>query len=83
MNDNKTLRSTHTSCQFVIMVMRCGVLKFVDRRFSKHMNYTVLLNRAKRFQSEKQALEYARVLGIEDRCNIVPVIVEMRLEVEK
>ena len=80
MNDNKTLRTTHTSHQFVIVVPRDGVRKYIDRSFSKHMNCTVLLNRARRFQSEKQALSYAEYLGIADRCEIVPLIVEMRLE---
>lgn len=80
MNDNKTLRATHTSHQYVITIMRNGVRKYIDRSFSKSINCTVLLNRAKRFQSEKQATKFATCLGIEDKCEIVPVIVEMRLE---
>lgn len=80
MNNNKTLRTTHISHQFVIVVTRNGVRKYIDRSFSKHMNCTVLLNRAKRFQSEKQALGFAKALGVEDRCEIVSVTVEMRLE---
>lgn len=79
MDNNKTLRTTHTSWQFVITIMRNGVCKYIDRGFSKNVNCTVLLNRAKRFQSEKQALNFAKYLGIEDKCEIVPVIVEMRL----
>ncbi len=80
MTDNKTLRTTHTSRQFVITLMKNGVRKYIDRSFSKHLDCTVCLNRAKRFQSEKQAIGCAKYLGILDRCEIVPVTVEMRLE---
>lgn len=80
MNDNKTLRTAHTSRQFVITIMRDGVYKYIDRSFSKNVNCTVCLNRARRFQSEKQAVRFALQLGIEDKCEIHPVIVEMRLE---
>lgn len=83
MNDNKALRTTHTSHQFVITIMRNGVRKYIDRSFSKNMNCTVLLNRARRFQSEKQARRIAAYLGIEDKCEIAPVVVEMRLEGER
>lgn len=80
MGDNKTLRTKHESRQFVITIMRNGVRKYVSREWSKNVNCTVLLNRAKRFQSEKQALKHAKFLGIEERCQIVPVTVEIRLE---
>lgn len=80
MSDNKTLRTRHESRQFVITIMRDGIRKYVSRDWSKHLNCTVLLNRAKRFQSEKQAFKHAEFLGIEDRCQIVPVTVEIRLE---
>lgn len=80
MSDNKTLRTKHESKQFVITIMRDGVRKYISREWSKKLNCTVLLNRAKRFQSEKQARKHAEYLGIEERCQIVPVIVEMRLE---
>lgn len=85
MNDNKTLRTKHESRQFVITIMRNGVRKYICREWSKSnkLNCTVLLNRAKRFQSEKQAFKHAEYLGIEDRCQIVPVTVEIRLEEEK
>ena len=82
MDDNKTLRTSHTSKQFVITIARNGVCKYIDRNFSKNMNCTVCLNRAKRFQSEKQAWDYAKYLGIENRCDVLSVTVEMRLEEE-
>lgn len=80
MSDNKTLRTRHLSKQFVITIMRDGVRKYISREWSKKLNCTVLLNRAKRFQSEKQALKHAKFLGIEDRCQIASVTVEIRLE---
>lgn len=81
MSDNKTLRTRHESRQFVIMIMRDGVRKYISREWSKKkVNCTVLLNRAKRFQSEGQAFGHAEFLGIEDRCQIVPVTVGIRLE---
>lgn len=80
MSDNKTLRTRHESRQFVIVIMRDGVRKYISREWSKNANCTVLLNRAKRFQSEKQAMKHARLLGIEERCQVVPVTVEIRLE---
>ena len=80
MSDNKTLRTRHESGQFVITIMRNGVRKYISREWSRNLNCTVLLNRAKRFQSVKQAMKHARFLGIEDRCEIVPVTVEIRLE---
>lgn len=80
MSDNKTLRTRHESRQFVITIMRNGIRKYISREWSKSLNCTVLLNRAKRFQSEKQAFKHAEFLGIEDRCQIVPVTVEIRLE---
>lgn len=82
MSDNKTLRTRHESRQFVIMIMRDGVRKYLSRDWSKSkkLNCTVLLNRAKRFQSEKQAFKHAEYLGLKDRCQIVPVTVEIRLE---
>lgn len=80
MSDNKTLRRRHVSSQYVITIMRDGVRKYIGREWSKKMNCTVLLNRAKRFQSEKQAIKHAKLLGIEDRCQIMPVTVEIRLE---
>lgn len=79
-SDNKTLRTKHESRQFVITVMRNGVRKYISREWSRNLNCTVLLNRAKRFQSEKQAMKHARFLAIEDRCEIMPVTVEIRLE---
>lgn len=79
-SDNKTLRTKHESRQFVIMIMCDGVRKYISREWSKSLNCTVLLNRAKRFQSEKQAMKHARFLAIEDRCEIMPVTVEIRLE---
>lgn len=79
-SDNKTLRTKHESRQFVITVMRNGVRKYISREWSRNLNCTVLLNRAKRFQSEKQAMKHARFLGIEDRCEIIPAMVEIRLE---
>ena len=82
MNDNKTLRTTHTSQQFVITIMRNGVRKYIDRSFSKNVNCTVLLNRARRFQSEKQARGFLKYLENEDKCEIAPVTVEMRLDKE-
>lgn len=83
MGDNKTLRTSHLSRQFVITIMRNGVRKYIDRSFSKSLNCTVCLNRAKRFQSEKQAWGHAKYLGIIDRCDVIPVTVEMRLEVSE
>lgn len=80
MSDNKTLRTRHESRQFVIVIMRNGVWKYISWEWSKNANCTVLLDRAKRFQSEKQAMKHARFLGIEDRCRIMPVTVEIRLE---
>ena len=82
MSDNKTLRIRHESHQYVITVMRDGVRKYISREWSKHLNCTVLLNRAKRFQSENQAMKHAKFLGIDDRCQIMPVTVEIRLEVD-
>lgn len=81
MSDNKTLRTRHESHQYVITVMRDGVRKYISRQWSKNLNCTVLLNRAKRFQSEEQAMKHAKYLGIEDRCEIVPVTVWIRLGV--
>lgn len=80
MGDNKTLRTKHESRQFVIMIMRNGVRKYLSRERGKNFNFTVLLNRARRFQNENQALKYAEFLGIEYRCEVVPVTVEIRLE---
>lgn len=80
MSNNKTLRTRHESHQYVITVMRDGVRKYISREWSKHLNCTVLLNRAKRFQSEKQAMKHAKLLGIEDICQIMSVTVEIRLE---
>lgn len=80
MSDNKTLRTRHESRQFVITIMRDGVRKYISREWRKIPNCTVLLNRAKRFQSEKQARKYVLAFGIEEEYEIVPLIVEMRLE---
>lgn len=82
MSDNKILRTRHESRQFVIVIMRNDVRKYISREWSKSLNCTVLLNRAKRFQSEKQAMKHARFLGIEDRCEIVPVTVEISLQIK-
>lgn len=79
-SDNKVIRTRHVSRQFVITVMRDGVRKYISREWSKNVKCTVLLNRAKRFQSEKQAMKHARFLGIDDRCEIIPIVVQMGLE---
>lgn len=82
MSDNKTLRTSHESHQYVIAVMRDGVRKYISRRWSKRLDCTVLLNKAKRFQREEQAMNYAMLFGIDDICQIMPVTIEIRLEAE-
>lgn len=78
MSDNKTLRTRHESHQYVITVMRDGVRKYISRELSKKINCTVLLNRAKRFQSEKQAKKYVLAFGVDEYpYKIVPITVEM------
>lgn len=83
MLDNKTLRINHFSEQYVILSKRDDVDKYVSRDYlKKHaFQYTVCLNRAKRFQSEKQAYKAIELLEIEENSKVVPVMIEMKAEV--
>lgn len=85
MDDNKALRTTHSSTQYVITTKREGVTKYVSRDYlKKHsFHYTVKLNQAKRFQDRKQAWKVAEWLGIDENCDVVAVKIEMRLEVSE
>lgn len=82
MEDNKTLRTDYKSTQYVVTAKRDGVTKYVSRDYlKKHsFHYTIKLNKAKRFQSEKQAWKAAEWLGVDENCDVVAVIVEMRVE---
>lgn len=81
MSNNKTLRTRHESHQYVITVMRDGVRKYISREWNMRLNCTVMLNRAKRFQSEKHAKKYVLAFGVDEYpYKIVPITVEMRLE---
>lgn len=84
MDDNKTLRTSHESMQYVIIVKRDGVNKYLCRDYMKKyaFQYTVCLNKAKRFQSETQAEKAIEWLSNEDITRVVPVLVELKVGVD-
>ena len=79
----KSIHKYHCSKQFVIIVKCSDSEKYVGRDYlKKHgFEYTGRLNKANRFQSELQAHKAAKWLGIDDRCKVAEVTVEMKVEV--
>ncbi|MDD4779162.1 MAG: hypothetical protein PHT02_00970 [Tissierellia bacterium] len=63
--DNKTIETEKKSSFNVILVKRDGVNKFVSKEFYSCFPCTVLLNKAKRFYSEKSMQEF-----IDEQLNI-------------
>lgn len=56
--DNRTLEKEGVSCFYVIIADRDGVKKYISRSFPKPFQYTVKINKARRFNTEEQAWEY-------------------------
>lgn len=56
--DNRTLEKESISCFYVIIADRDSVKKYISRSFPKLFQYTVKINKARRFNTEEQAWEY-------------------------
>jgi hypothetical protein len=56
--DNKTIETEKQSSFYVILVERDGANKFVSKEFYSCFPCTVLLNKAKRFYSDKSMQEF-------------------------
>lgn len=56
--NNKTIETELTTSFHVILVERDGVKKFISKSFSSYFPCTVLIEKAKRFKSEKEAQEF-------------------------
>ena len=79
MSDNKTLRMSYSTTQWVIVVIRDGVRKYVSLKYGQRhsFEYTVLLNKAKRFNEMHLAFRFmadnqiiGEVLPVEYSLNI-------------
>lgn len=57
--DNKTLEKESVSSFYVIVADRDGVRKYISRSFPKAFQYTIKISKARRFNTEEQAQEYA------------------------
>ena len=76
---NKDLRKRYSSVMFVIIVVKDGVEKYVSRDYGRKIafNYSVLLNKARSFDSQGYARRFMDNNGIEGK--VVPVNVTMQL----
>lgn len=57
--DNKTLEKESVSSFYVIVANRDGVKKYVSRSFPELFQYTIKINKARRFNTEELAQAYA------------------------
>ena len=69
--DNRILEKESISSFYVITADRDGVKKYISRAFPRPFQYTVKINRARRFNTEGQALEYINNFNEFGRCFIV------------
>lgn len=66
--DNKTLRTRYSYQRCVLLVNRDGVIKYISKDYGKKncWSYTVLLNKAKIFDSLNHAERFAEGIGLCD-----------------
>lgn len=74
MSDNKTLRKSYNAEKWVILTNLDGVNKYVSQKFGRKHEYpyTVLLNKARRFDEKHLAERFVEVNGIVG-CKVIPV----------
>lgn len=80
-SDNRTLRTKHTNQKYVVVALVGGTKKYVARYYyRKHdYQYTVLLNKAYKSDSQEQAKKVIEWLGLEGRAWVLPVEVKMEV----
>jgi hypothetical protein len=81
--NNKSIETTKTTSFYVILVKRGGIEKFISKNYLSCFPCTVLLNKAKRFTSEKQAYKFIDdVLFSHDNIKVIkPIKVENILSI--
>ena len=79
--DNRTLRTSHTKQKYVVVALVGGTKKYVARYYyRKHdFQYTVLLNKAYKGDSQEHAKKVIEWLGLEGRAWVFPVEVKMEV----
>lgn len=75
--DNRTLERESIGSFYVIIADRNGVKKYISRAFPKPFQYTVKINKARRFNIEEQAWEYINNFNEFGRYSIVNPEVKM------
>jgi len=81
--DNRTLETKKEAKFFIIIVKRDGVKKFIDKNYfsCKHINCTVIITKAKRFNSRQVAMDFYNDMAyIEDPALCLIDIVPLKIE---
>lgn len=76
---NKTLRIRYSYQRYVLLVNRDGVIKYIGKDYGKKncWSHTVLLNKAKIFDSVNHAERFAEGIGL---CNYQIRAVEVKAQ---
>lgn len=75
--DNRSLEKESIGSFYVIIADRDGVKKYISRSFPKPFQYTVKINKARRFNTEEQAWGYINNFNEFGRYSIVNPEVKM------